>query len=248
VIATTGAVGIVLALATGASDPPRRYASLTVDVDAHGDAAEVLRERIHERGDVALRRAAVLPARDADDLTIAVRVREDPDEPSYTFHIDGVRAGAPVGESIAGECRLCTEGELVAAIETRLADAIAAVEPTPAPATEPAPPAVVPPRADAQRRAPLGKAGIAGVTLLVGGAAALATGMGLAVAPVRDADDPRFDVTTRPVGWALLGTGGAIAIAGAVLVGLDRRTARRRARMALGLRGDLVFVALRGRF
>jgi hypothetical protein len=240
-----GLAAIVVALAV---DPPPRYASVTVEADVAGETREVLERRIQERGDVALRSAAVLPARDTNDATIAVVVREDAEESSYAFEIRTLRAGIPVDEPIVGTCRLCTEGEVVTAIEGRLADVIEAMDSPPAPARVSAPRPTPMATTDSARRSPLGKKGIAGVTLLVGGVATLATGIGLVLAPDRDAADPRYDVTTRPVGWALLGSGAAVATAGAVLLALDRRSARRRNRAAFSIGSGHVVVGLHGRF
>lgn len=244
---TGSTFALVLAIAGSPDAATTRYASLAVQSDLEGETGEIVRQRVVERGDVALRRASVLPARDDTDATITVIVREDRAASSYLFEVRTTRAGAIVGTPVEGTCRLCTEGELVSAIEGELGGVIEALA---APA---APPVVVTresstaARVDAPRRHRLGKQGIAGVSLLVTGTVAIATGIGLVVAPPRDATDPRYDITTRPAGWAVLGTGASIATVGAVLVGLDRRAARR-TRLAVGWRGRTLSLGLRGRF
>jgi hypothetical protein len=237
----------------GESEPPARRAGLEVSVDIAGesDSNAILRRRILERGDVALRQAGVLPASADDDTTIAIRIGDDREESSFTFAIHTSRAGKAMADPIAGTCRLCTEGELVAAVEGRLAEVIAAIEPpaAPAPASAPAPTMRSTPRAamDSPRPRRLGKLGIAGVSSLVAGAAIAATGIGLVLAPDRDAADPRYDISTRPAGWALVGVAGASAVVGAVLLGIDRRRARA-ARLAFTGGGTLVSLGMRGRF
>lgn len=243
VIGALAAIVLVLAI-----DAPPRYANVTVEADVTGEARGALQRRIQERGDVVLRSAAVLPARDTNDATIAVLVREDSEASSWTFEIRTLRAGAPVGEPVAGTCRLCTEGEVVTAIEGRLVDVIEAMDPSPAPALVSAPRPIPVAATDTPRRWRLGKQGIAGVTLLVTGTATLATGIGLVLAPDRDAADPRYDVTTRPVGWALFGSGAAVVTVGAVLLALDRRSSHRRNRAAISIGSGHVVVGLRGRF
>ena len=241
------ATSVVLVLALAAA-PAQRYASLAVEAEIEGETGEVVRQRITERGDIALRSAAVLPARDDGDARITVVVREEPEPSSYVFEVRTARAGKPDGAPVTGDCRLCTEGELVAAIERELGEVIAALEPPPAPPPIALRESSTATHVDAPRRAPLGKQGIAGVSLLVTGTVAIATGIGLVVAPDRDAADPRYDVTTRPAGWAILGSGAAIATVGAVLLGLDRRPQARRARAALsGGRGH-ASVGVRVRF
>lgn len=238
---------LVLATAPSAVDAPR-HASLAVETDIDGETGEIVRQRIVERGDVALRAASVLPARDEGDATITVVVHEDREASSYAFELRTTRAGTLDGSPVQGACRLCTEGELVEAIERELDVVIADLEPAAAPA--PVVPRDPPVRApvDAPRRHRLGQQGIAGVSLLVAGGVAIATGIGLAAAPPRDdADDPRYDVTTRPAGWAVLGAGAAVATVGAVLVGLDRHRAKR-PRLAVGRHGGSLLVGVHGRF
>jgi hypothetical protein len=79
----------------------------------------------------------------------------------------------------------------------------------------------------------LGAGGKAGIGLLVGGVALAATGGGLVgagVSETREGDALEGDAETRdlrPIGYALLGVGAAVIVTGAVLLGLDRRRARR---------------------
>jgi hypothetical protein len=212
-----------------------RYASVTVEIAIEGDSGAVLTRRIEERSDVVLRSAAVLPARNDEDTTISISVvYDDTDDPGYAFELRVVRDGETVGTPVEGGCSLCTEGELVADIETELEQVVSRI----APADPPNPRGAAAPTADApatgrrttavDRQRRLGPKGIAGAALIGAGGAALVTGIGLAAAPPRsDPGDPRFELTTRPAGYALLGAGAAIAIVGGVLVGLDVGQRRR---------------------
>jgi hypothetical protein len=217
----------VIAIAVAGQPQAPRYANVAVEAAVEGEAGSVLERRIRERAAVVLRASAVLPARGAGDPTITVNVQPVAGEaPGYAYRLEVERAGESIAAPVDGRCDLCTEGELVASIEVDLGAVVAGL-----PRIAPSPRALPPPRAthdDARvddRR--IGSKGIAGAVLLSAGAAALATGIGLAVAAPRpDPEDPRFDLTTRPVGYALLGAGAATAIVGAVLLAVDLRQRR----------------------
>lgn len=218
----------VIAIAFAGEPEAPRYANVAVETAVEGEAGTVLERRIRERAAVVLRASAVLPARGAGDPTISVSVQPVAgEEPGYAYRLQVERAGESIAAPVDGRCDLCTEGELVASIEVDLGTVVAAL-PRVAPSPRSLPPPA-PSRDDVpvdDRR--LGSKGIAGAVLLSAGAAALATGIGLAVAAPRpDAEDPRFDLTTRPAGYAVLGAGAATAIVGAVLLAVDLRQRRR---------------------
>jgi len=161
---------------------------------------------------------------------------------SYAYRVslgvmrDGV--AAEVREPFACEC---TNEELLVRITQTVVDLVPTLRGE-APA-EPAAPAVAHSEttrvasqpADRPAHPGLGVKGRAGVALLAAGGVLAFTGIGLAAAPKPDrfdtADVERPDAprSSRPAGYALLATGGAAIVVGAVLLGVDRRrNARRR--------------------
>jgi hypothetical protein len=209
-----------------ANEAPLR-AALDVDASQAGEGHDVIERRIDERGAVVLRDAGILPAQSADDPSIHVAISEVAGEdPGYAY-----RVSIP-GEAwkTEGTCQLCTEGELVEAVEASLAEAASNLPRPEAQQPVPAPASSKPPAAATSDRPPLGKLGKAGIGLLAGGALLTGVGIGLAAAPPRvDPDAPLEKTTTRPPGYVLLGVGAATLIAGAVLLSLDRTQAKRAA-------------------
>src|SRR5687768_17101310 len=111
--------------ATTTNNKPR-YADVAVETQSLGSAGPVVRRRVKERADVVLRRGGVLPARDADDPVISVTVDElTGEEPGYVFRVEILKGGVAAQKVTPVECRLCTEGELVDAVEGRLEHALA---------------------------------------------------------------------------------------------------------------------------
>jgi len=111
--------------------------------------------------------------------------------------------------------------------ETRTAEAEAEAEPEPEPAVEPEP---VDPGPEPKRKRKLSVMGWTGVVSLAVGVPTLGTGVVLAILPPAPFPrEMRKDTlrNLRPTGYALLGGGAALAITGAVLLGLDRRRAKR---------------------
>lgn len=155
--------------------------------------------------------------------------------------------GDPRGPLVA-RCQACAEAELkTVAIEgviealTRYEDALAAAEATRAAETtaaeaEPAPappePSATPPDTRTRRpRRPLAPLGQAGVATLALGASAVVVGLvfvglGNDRPPALLSYAQEHERHFATPGYALLGSGGAVAIAGAVMLGLDRRRAR----------------------
>lgn len=234
----SGLIALILGVATQAwaasvaaapTDPVE--ARLEIDTSEAGGGAEVLHRRIEERANIVLRQAKVLPG-DTDDVAIEVVVRElAGDEPGYavTFELHAAD-GSQLAEPLEVNCRLCTETELVARVETELEPVIqvmiqalhereAASDEAP-PAAPPPEPAPEPLARDAAPREHKGMLA-GGVTLLVVGSGALGAGVGLAIPePKIDRANPLDLITTRPVGYALLASGIVAATAGAVLTAL----------------------------
>ena len=114
----------------------------------------------------------------------------------------------------------------------------------------------IPPRVDPEQptqpdrtRRPLAGMGKAGIGLLVTGAAGLGVGIGLVAAgtAVDDGND-RQAIDRRPPGYAVIGTSAALAITGAILLGLDRRRARRVQAIVPTWERQFVGISLSGRF
>ncbi|HWB80808.1 MAG TPA: hypothetical protein VG755_37860 [Nannocystaceae bacterium] len=207
-----------------------RYADVAVETQSLGAAGPVVRRRVGERADVVLRRSGVLPPRDGDDPVISVTVEElTGDEPGYVFRVEILVNGVATEKAKPTECRLCTEGELVDAIEGRLEHAVANL-PTaggdvPPPRVDPTPQDPI----DAPMPEPAPRPGmrIAGAAVLGVGAAALIAGAVMAARKDTVKDNPLELSSTHTPGYALIGVGGAAVITGAVLLIVD---ARRRAK------------------
>lgn len=251
-IATTSTPVLARAPSSGAavpepgSSPPvesRGWAHVAVDTSATGEAGPAIRRRVQERADVVLRRAGVMPGRGPQDPTINVVIREKRGEdPGWEYTITVSRPDEPMPQGETTACDLCTETELVDAIEGRLATVAAELDAEPSTAdagdanddgvddtvapTRPVDPG--PPR-DPRK---LGAKGKAGAALIGVGGGGLIAGIVLAVLPPRDASDqPTKDVFTDTPGYVLIGTGAAVLIVGAVLLGLDRREAKRQSKL-----------------
>jgi hypothetical protein len=211
--------------------------SVEVDTSQVGESGPVIQRRVRERSDVILRRDGVLPARPGQDPVVWVTVYELRDEePGYAFELRAQRGDDDLLHTERFECRLCTETELVGEVEIRLdslvgklgaqtestRDATSEDEPV---LTEPPPPHVdsVPLERDAGLGA-MGKVGIAG---LATGVVGLGVGIGLASKKDVPQRDARNVTTTKPPGYALIGIGAGLAIAGAVLLAIDRKRASR---------------------
>jgi hypothetical protein len=232
------------AVAGPAEDVTPIEVRLEIDTSLAGTGAEVLHRRIEERTNVVLRHAKIL-AGDRYDLLLQISVRELPDDaPGYavTFTLtasDGSAAEQPIEIS----CSLCTETELVARVEAELDPLIPTLRElsqVPVPdVPEPTPPD---PDPEPDTDPPLHpKPGMfaGGITLLVVGVGSLAGGVALAIPPPKiDQEHPLDLITTRPIGYAMLATGVALATTGAVLTALaiDRR--RRPARLSVAPFGD----------
>ncbi|MBC8067149.1 MAG: hypothetical protein IAG13_02355 [Deltaproteobacteria bacterium] len=216
---------------TATNNNKPRYADVAVETQSLGSAGPVVRRRVRERADVVLRRGAVLPARDGDDPVISVTIDELPgDDPGYAFKVEILRGGVPTEQLPAVECKLCTEGELVDAVEGRLEHAVAdlpvVASTVPLPRVDPTPTDTAPlppkPRSPAMR--------IAGATLTGVGLGATIAGIVLAALPPEPTENPdgppgdlTWETSTTTPGYAVLGAGLAVAVTGAVLLIVDAR-------------------------
>jgi len=254
-------------------------ARVGIEVDTTGlrdDERDPVAQQIEERAQGIWLAAEVLPARSDDDPVVRVTVkRPSPEEDTYAIEVVAYdrKGGAALGAPQTHTCETCTEGEMLDEVAALLGPMLsravvaaarggdgAAGGPDSSESSEPAggdeEPAAsseAPATTDRARsdRAPLGTLGKVGIGLSVAGAVGLATGLGLALAPdrVQSGSGGRTGVTTRPPGYALLGTGGAVLVTGIVLVALDRVRARRRAVAlvpSVGAGGGLLVVT--GRF
>jgi hypothetical protein len=260
-VATTIAPVTSHAQTRTAEDAPssRGWAHVAIDTSAVGEAGPVLRRRVQERADVVLRRAGVMPGRSPQDPTINVVIKEiTGDDPSWEHTIGVTRGDTVVMAPEMQTCPLCTETELVEAVEGRLSTIAgkleedaktlppsdASTDPT-TDAAEPEP-KTTPVTTDDTRKGKLGTKGKAGVALVALGAAGVIAGVVLIVLPDRPkSGDPTREVFTQPPGYGVLAGGAVSLVVGAVLLGLDRKQAkkqgRKQARIRLGAGGVLHF-------
>lgn len=119
--------------------------------------------------------------------------------------------------------------------------------PTSKPVSGDTPPAKAPSNASAAP--PLGGMGRAGLSLIAASAAGTFIGITFIVSGARvDRPSAREGSALRPVGYGLLGASLALGITGAVLLGVDRRRAKRMQTVAPIIAPGLVGVAVQGRF
>lgn len=244
-------LALALALPALAAEPEvatsePRHASVEIDTSDIGEEGPVIKRRTRERTDVVLRAAGVLPARpDAGDPVIFVDVNElTGASPGYECEVWISHLGRVVGERRRVECTLCTESEIVQRVESTVgelvpllpAEAEAEAEPTdPPPTEETTPPTetsgsdpTTTTETDGDRKG-LGGMGKAGIGLIAVGVAGAAAGaVMVALPPKVDQDDPLYEITYRPPGYATLAVGGAALVTGIVLLVVDRRRARTR--------------------
>jgi hypothetical protein len=217
----------------------RGWAHVAVDTSETGEAGPAIRRRVQERADVVLRRAGVMPGRGPQDPTINVVVREKGgDKPGWEYTITVSRPDETTPSGEMSTCDLCTETELVDAIEGRLATVAAELEAEQSAARDPDDDVATDPTTTphTDRGLPhdpkkLGKKGKAGAALIAIGGGGLVAGIVLAVLPAKDHPDmPTKNVYTDTPGYVVLGVGAAALITGVVLLALDRRAAKRQSK------------------
>lgn len=198
----------------------------------------------------------------------------DPESETGIFLVIAVDPGAPdvhqvdvrleVGSTTdflgASNCTRCGSANLVDHIATRLAAALetlpdeasqARAEKIP-PATvvvdNDPPPDDVPPTVSTSGQR-FGTRGIIGATLLGAGVAAVGAGAGLYVREVTEHPSrASWELRLRPPGIAMMAVGGATAVAGAVLLGLQLSGKRKRHVVTPVVGSKLTGLMLRGRF
>jgi hypothetical protein len=236
-------VALVTAMASlpawAAAPAAKSDSVVVVDVDASLERADQLRERITTDAEKVLREHDVATTIDpAAPRTLTIGVGGE----RYDYQVELVveRAGK-VDEPVKFRCE-CNYDELFAKVSEGVLERVPALqqtsESTP-PSTPPThEPPVDPPDAplDATEPAPLGGLGKGGIAALVVGAAGLATGIAFVVVGKQtdegDESVPEGEASGtdfRPAGYAMLAVGGAALITGAVLLGVDRARARKRA-------------------
>jgi hypothetical protein len=204
-----------------------------IDVSGLGDSGEATHGKIRERVDAVFIRGGVTVTKAPTDPVLEVTVAPLSGDTvgyriSYQVEVEGeLRAGS----NGFSDCRLCTEDEVVDAAEAAIELAVQYMEVEVEPKPKPKPKVVIDPPPTTptdQPRVKLGALGKTGIALMSVGVAGLITGVVLAVpAPKNQTTQPTKLYTTRPAGYALLGTGAAVAIAGAVMLVLDRRAAKK---------------------
>jgi hypothetical protein len=243
-------VGLCVALSTtAAASPPLRRCHPELRI------AETIDDRARVRASVRDEVCSTLRAH-------GVRLPKAPDDASLVVEVGGVgsqwqlwvrieRDGVPVG---AGESRACRcdvqtmlvelSSATVAVVPLLRADDDATTTPNDG-AMRPSPP----PPANAITPAPLGTQGKVGIGLLAAGTAGTFIGIGLVASGSRvNGRIEREGRDLRPAGYALLGASLATGIVGAVLLGLDRRRARRLRGIAPVLGPRALGLELHGRF
>lgn len=234
----------------GGSDVPEpdagaseRVGRVFIDANGLGDAGPVLAGRMTRVAEGAFKAESVTltdaPAGPELQVTLAYR-----DDGGYAVRYEIVYDGDVVEDGSGSfDCQLCTEDELVEKVEA-LARQVAPKMMVPQEPEE-VPDVVIPPddggsdtgepTDPTQDEDPgkLTKMGKAGVGLLVSGGISTIAGIVLVAVP---RPEPAIEINgvprvgaTREVGYGALGVGVALVVTGAVLVGIDRKRAKRRA-------------------
>lgn len=229
---------------------PPRIGRLYVDADGIGAGGPVIAGRSMRAGTGALEGQGVTITQAPAGPELRIKLTER-DAGGYRVEYEIVYDGKTVKDGTGGfDCQLCTEDELVEKVEAltiQVAPKLVVpkddpgVGPGPGPDPDGDDPDVGPdpdggkvtgPVADDDPNAlrGMGKAGVG--LLVVGGLGAIA---GVTMVVIKDksfpAEHPRTDQlqSTHTPGWVALGVGAAALITGGVLLGLDRKQAKRRA-------------------
>lgn len=238
-----------------ANDGPPRIGRVFVDASGLGDAGPVIGGRATLIGKGALQDQGVThtDAPAGPELQVTLKER---DAGGYRVDYVIVYDGKPTKNGSGGfDCQLCTEDELVEKVEAlviQVAPKMVVPKDEPDQGTGDGGGDVKDPDdgngggsghgndpdpitdEDPGRLRGMGKAGVG--LLVVGGIGAI-TGITLVVLPPTSfpTGDPNAANlrTTRPPGFGVLGGGVAVLVVGAVLLGLDRKQAKRRAAAGL---------------
>lgn len=102
--------------------PPR--GSVEIDTSDLADAEDAVKRLINDRANSIFRELEFLPARDASDLVVSIKVQRvgaSQHDPNYRAELVATIDGVPVESGQATfECPLCTEDELVVKIANSL--------------------------------------------------------------------------------------------------------------------------------
>jgi len=240
----------VATLGANPSSPSPQLAELLVDTSKLGAAGSVVRKLVEGRARTLLQSSASSADHQVHNHRVRVTIEDiSGSEPGFRYHL---RVESNDGPFESGgwevECRLCTETELVASVESELRKVIsllgAIVDPVPSPAKSKAGApweasiatvghtrdneterlsatltARAAPAVDTRASTRLLHAGIAVFSL---GVAATAVGTGLALAPpIPIPEDPRHARDTTAAGVATATAGGAVLIAGIVSIAVS---------------------------
>lgn len=236
-------------------DGPPRVGRVFVDASGLGDAGPVIGGRATLTGKGALQAQGVTytDAPAGPELQVSLKER---DAGGYRVDYVIVYDGKPTKNGSGGfDCQLCTEDELVEKVEALVIQVapkmvVPKEEPEDGPGDGPGndvedpdhdngrdPDHGTDPDPIADDDSGLRGMGKAGVGLLVAGGLGAIAGITLVVLPPKTfpTGDPNAAniKTTRPPGWGVLGGGVAAVVVGAVLLGLDRKQAKRRATAGL---------------
>lgn len=213
-----------------APDEPTRC-SLEVDAAAVADQGAVIQVKLEEEGQSFLESNDIRPAREAQDAILKVVVQPDRGgESGYAASLVVERNGLEVADTRHEvDCAGCSTDELVAAVVDEFDSILPQLKPPEAEPVEAEGPidngGPIDTGVDRKGMGPMGSAGIAmgvlGLTGVVGGA--VLVGMGQ---PVQEDEAQLRDFRTP--GVAVLGGGGALLIAGAILIAVDRTQAKKR--------------------
>lgn len=204
--------------------------SCEVDTSAVGEEGPALKKRIESRAGDILLDNEVLPAKDADDALIKVQIAPAPnDDPGWVAAVFIEQGGTVVADTTREiDCKLCTEGELVDKVAEVLAELVPTIESEPVDpdgggAGEPEPEPEPQPETPEPKDKKLGTLGYAGIGAAALGVIGVGVGAGLiAKGEVPLDDDPAQQKNYVRPGAAALGVGGAILVAGVVLIVVDQ--------------------------
>lgn len=247
---STRTASILLAIATVWPSTARAAApspvAIEIDAKTLGSFEEGIVERVNHEAADDIADAGMIPATTASSKIAIVVEFVGGKKTSYAYRMVAIVDDEEIESSRAsGTCEKCVQEDVVARIDAEIPAQLAAIgaarsSATPAPAAPVRPPTAdaTPPSSpspDAKPRG-IGALGKAGIALGVIGVAALGTGIGLALRPTRfgqDAADTERDTGRKTLapGIALAVVGGAAIVAAIPLLVVDRRRAKRTARV-----------------